>query len=98
MKKSETTTETPLALNSVVTRSKFIASHDGRGNVYVGFKDRDEKWCGGKRGLTWMYNEQGEKWGDAEDLDDFIPENCITTFFANTDVQDADNLERWGGR
>jgi hypothetical protein len=77
--------------------TKFIATHDCHNTVYVGFKDRDEQWVSEGIGEhTWMYNDNGEKWGYADDVDAFIPAKCTVVSFADDDVQEADNRERWG--
>lgn len=58
------------------------------GDVYVGFKNRDEKFV-----------SQGKHKMDGstvEDLDHFIPPNCVTTRYAEDDVMWFDGKFRWG--
>ena len=76
--------------NRVTDKKRIIASCTTKqyGNVYVGFKNRDETFV--KQGF---YKMQGST---LEDLDRFIPSGCTSIHFADNDVQtyynDTDRL------
>lgn len=58
------------------------------GDVYVGFKGRDEEFV-----AKGKYKMDGNT---VEDLDYFIPPRCVTTWYAEDDVKGFDDKFRWG--
>lgn len=75
--------------NAFVGRSLIASTNNLEyGDVYVGFKGRDEDYV-----AKGKYKMEGDT---VEDLDYFIPPRCVTTWYAEQDVKEFDDKFRWG--
>lgn len=73
----------------IVGRSLIASTNNLQyGDVYVGFKGRDEDYV-----AKGKYKMEGDT---VEDLDYFIPPRCVTTRYAEDDVKEFDDKFRWG--
>ena len=83
-------TSSPTIANENVGGSLIASTNNLKyGDVFVGFKNRDEEFVN-RHG---RYKMEGDT---VEDLDAFIPPNCVITSYANYDVKDFDNKFRFG--